>query len=70
MKETRTVEVYICDACGREVQSDNSFEGEPAWGYHGQVMEIGSFGGNGGEFFACRKSCIKTAVVNAIWKDD
>ncbi len=60
-REQVTLVVWTCDGCGKRVQG--SPDGERAWGYHGDVMHVGAHGGNGGEWYACGRRCIRNAVL-------
>lgn len=54
-----------CDGCGKEfIQEADPIE--PILGYYGDVMHHYGSGGHGADWFACRESCIKKAVVNAL----
>lgn len=56
---------WTCGGCGKEViQLADEGEEVPA-GFHGSVMHIGDHGGTGGEFFACKETCIRKAVLKA-----
>lgn len=54
---------YLCDGCGKSVVE---MYDEPVLGFHGDATEISGAGGQGGSWFACRRTCIQNAVVNAV----
>lgn len=72
MKKAVSATMYRCDGCGKEqVLDDEDIEiNGPPMGYHGSVGWIHSSGGDKGDWFACKKSCIRDAVVNACERDD
>lgn len=61
--EEITVKLFTCDGCGKQSYSEP--DGEMPYGFHGHVMLINSYGGNGDTWYACRPVCIKKAVLNA-----
>jgi hypothetical protein len=65
MKEKREVQIYTCDAPKCRVEAIVPDEELPD-GFHGNVTEIGSFGGNHAVWFACRVSHIRAAVEGAL----
>ena len=61
------VEQWVCDGCGK------TFHGEPGldfFGLTGTVGEYATWGGNGGDWFACKRACIKKAITTVLDKDD
>lgn len=65
-KEKTEVFMYTCDACNR-VQYAATVSEEPPQGIIGIVEEHTNTGGIGNvDWFACQRSCIETAVINAI----
>jgi hypothetical protein len=60
VKASVKLDRYTCDGCGKEyVVEPND---EPPHGYHGRHTHITPWGGDGGEWFACGKSCIVKAI--------
>lgn len=67
MKATETVEVYTCDACGKEVVD---LGGDPPLGISGMALEVSRTGGWTADWWACRRSHIAAAVKNALDRRD
>jgi len=65
MKTEIKVDQYTCDnpACGRVVLHDPEYDEAVPWGYHGTASLINERGGIGGEWFACKKGCVRGAVL-------
>lgn len=72
MKSERKVDEYTCDnpACGRVILHDPEHDDPMPWGYHGTVMLHDESGGRGGEWFACRKNCVRGAVLTLAGQND
>jgi hypothetical protein len=61
------VNQWVCDGCGK------TFHGEPGLnflGIQGNVNEHGPTGGWGGEWFACKRACIRKAIITVLDKVD
>jgi len=72
MKTERKVDEYTCDnpSCRRVVLHDPE-SGEPLpEGYHGRAQVVAAWGGTGDEWFACRKSCVRGAVLAVLDQED
>lgn len=69
MEEELKVTAYTCDDpdCRARILMEG---GEPADGFHGNVVHIGSHGGNGAKWYACRATHIRAAVEGALGRDD
>ena len=52
---------YTCDGCGRRAVVDLEVDGL-ATGYHLSVTSVTGAGADGGDVYACRRSCILKAV--------
>lgn len=67
MREEQKAYIFTCDApkCDGQVVMLND---ELADGFHGKVLEIGSFGGRDAEWYACRATHIREAVEGALAK--
>lgn len=65
--ESVEVTRWTCDGCGREVlwEIDPPFP----W-YQGSVLHHHGGGGSGADWDACSTKCIRSAVVNALEKED
>lgn len=68
MRDEVTAHVFTCDApkCRRKFIVAGE---ELADGYHGKVLEVGSFGGRDAEWFACKATHIREAVEGALARD-
>lgn len=59
MQEQENTTVWTCDGCGKEyLQREN---GDLPLGYYGSFMHHHGLGGDGGDFFACRRACLAKA---------
>lgn len=49
-----------CDGCGSVtlIEADD----ELPYGWHGNHMNIGDWGGTGGSWYACKRGCILKAI--------
>ncbi len=56
-----TLTEYTCDGCGRTAVVDVEADGLPT-GFHLSVTEVTGAGADGGDVYACRKSCVLKAV--------
>ena len=63
--EIREVTIIRCDGCDKEqIDADG---GPPPSGYYGQVSQmIGDYGTETVSWFACRATCIKTAIATVL----
>lgn len=60
MRAPVKAEQYTCDGCGSvHLILDGE---EPPYGYHGNHINIGDWGGTGGTWFACKRSCLAKAI--------
>ena len=68
--EEARVRIFSCDdpSCRTRIIWEADDEGLPD-GFHGDVSEIGSFGGRGAKWFACRPTHIRAAVEGAIERE-
>ena len=68
MQEERKVTVYTCDdpKCTSEIICQDD---EPADGFYGKVLHVGSFGGNGADWYACSSVHIKAAVIASLERE-
>lgn len=60
MKTRVELDQHTCDGCGKvylAVPGD-----ELPHGYHGHHIHVSPWGGDGGEWFACGKTCIVKAI--------
>jgi hypothetical protein len=67
--KTLEYDVYECDGCGKVVTVLKD-QPELPYGYHGQVTQVGDFGGFTADWFACRQRCVGKAVIAALGRDD
>jgi hypothetical protein len=59
---------FTCDACGSTTLVNDGDPRPP--GYHGTVsLEGGDGKAQGGSFFACKKGCIRQAILNVTASD-
>ena len=58
-----TAAEYTCDGCGKVFLIER--DAELPHGFHGNVTRISSWGGSGGDWFACTERCIRQAVLKA-----
>jgi hypothetical protein len=67
MKRVTQATEWTCDGCGSiEITTDD----EPPLGLTGTVIETTkTYGGYGGEWFACKRSCVPKAIVTVIERE-
>lgn len=58
------VNEYTCDGCGKSSIATES-EDQPN-GIQGNVFETTDFGGDGGDFWACSRKCVRSAVFSVL----
>lgn len=57
------VHEYTCDGCGKVVLQRHSDE---IMGVSGNVVEISEYGSHGGEWYACKRACVRNAIFNVL----
>jgi hypothetical protein len=67
--EEAKVKIYSCDDPGCHVRIICETDELPD-GFHGEVTEVGSWGGRGGTWFACRATHIRGAVEHSMTKTE
>jgi hypothetical protein len=63
--EEQKVKIFSCDDPGCATRIVCETEELPD-GFHGKVLEVGSFGGRDAEWFACRPTHIRGAVEHSL----
>lgn len=67
MKRVTQAIEWTCDGCG---STEITIDDEPALGLYGEVIETTkTYGGVGGEWFACKRSCVAKAVIAVIERE-
>jgi hypothetical protein len=61
---TEPVNEYTCDGCGKSSIATESED--PPKGITGNVFEVTDFGGDGGDFWACSRKCLRAAVFTTL----